>query len=552
MIQTKKYSILLRIFLLPFLIAVVSCFQIIFFDYAYGHDWIFELVRLEEYFNALKSGQILPYWAENLYNGFGSPIFLFYSPLYNLLCSIILMLGITLKHAAIIALTILMVISTIGMAGLMWELNKNSAKLNVISASRIAAIAYVLSPYLLANLLVRNASAELTALCIAPYSFWGLVMFYNNRKCGLILITIGISLSILAHNLTALSITAMLIISSIILFLKPGHYKNFLKAITSLIFGIGITTWFWLPALYLKKEVHIQEMTTGKFDFHNNFISLMDLFSYGYFYSAGLFALAVLIAGILLTQFKNYKHKLLSFYLIIIATWFLFLQLSASTLIWEQLPFMPLFQFPWRMMGPFSFCIALLSGIVVSQLKTKKMFVEILIISIIIINAIPLFNRYERLPSNVSDVISDSITAQGIMINGLPATVLNEYLPLDVDQSALDDTATGDVFLSRSAKQIKLESIENSRVHFSYESNQDLTIYPAYWYFPVWEAKINNTPLTLNRSPWGTLQIDVPAGEADVEFNLKQPQIRNIGFIISGFFLVSFLLYSCRNKYEYD
>lgn len=550
MIQTKKYSIWLRIFLLPILIAIASCFQLIFFDYAYGHDWIFELVRLQEYFNALKSGQFLPYWAENLYSGFGSPIFLFYSPLYNLLSSFILMLGISLKTAAIIALTILMIISTIGMAGLMWELNKNSTNLNALSASRIAAIAYVLSPYLLANLLVRNASAELTALCIAPYSFWGLVMLYNNRKCGLILITLGLSLSILAHNLTALSITVMLIISTIILFLKTGQYKTFLSAITAIIFGIGITTWFWLPALYLKKETHIQEIITGKFDFHNNFLSIIDLFSYGYFYSAGLFALTVLIVGLLITQSTNNKHKLLQLYLIIIASWFLFLQLSASSLIWEQLPFMALFQFPWRMMGPFSFCIALLLGIVVSQLKTKIILAEFLIICIIVINAIPMFNRYEKLPSDVSESIPNSITTEGIIANGLPATVLNEYLPLNVDQSAIDNTAVGDVFLSRSAKQIHIVSIENSRVHLWYNSNENLTIYPAYWYFPVWEAKINNKPLALNRSPWGTLQIDLPAGKSDVKFNLKQPQIRNIGFIISGFFLVSFFLYCTRRKYK--
>ena len=47
-----------------------------------GHDWIFELVRLAEFRHAVAAGQIPPFWAPDLYGGFGSPIFLFYPPLY--------------------------------------------------------------------------------------------------------------------------------------------------------------------------------------------------------------------------------------------------------------------------------------------------------------------------------------------------------------------------------------------------------------------------------------------------------------------------------------
>ena len=104
MTQNTKYPIWLRIYILPVSIAAAACFQLIFIDYPHGHDWIFELVRLEEYFSAIKAGQVLPYWAENLYLGFGSPIFLYYATLYNILSSLIIALGVPLKSAAIIAL----------------------------------------------------------------------------------------------------------------------------------------------------------------------------------------------------------------------------------------------------------------------------------------------------------------------------------------------------------------------------------------------------------------------------------------------------------------
>ena len=312
---------------------------------------------------------LFTYWAENLYRGFGSPIFLYYAPLYNVLSSLILALGVPLKSAAIISLIGLMVTAAIGMAGLMWEINKNNTSPNILVATRITAVAYVLSPYLLSDMLVRNASAELTALCLAPYPFWGLIMLNNNRRAGVVMLTMGSSLSILSHNLTALTITTMLVICAVLLFLLDKQYKIFASAIISIITGIGITAWFWLPALFLKNEVRIQEMVSGKFDFHNNFTSLTDLFSYDYFYTAGPLPLVVLATGVLLITLKYKKYRLPLVFLITTSILFLFLQLSASTFIWEHLPFMSLFQFPWRMMGPFAFCMALLLGTALSQHK---------------------------------------------------------------------------------------------------------------------------------------------------------------------------------------
>jgi uncharacterized membrane protein len=52
-----------------------------------GHDWSYELVRVAEYAHALADGQVPPYWASNLYTGYGSPVFLFYAPLFVFLAS---------------------------------------------------------------------------------------------------------------------------------------------------------------------------------------------------------------------------------------------------------------------------------------------------------------------------------------------------------------------------------------------------------------------------------------------------------------------------------
>src|SRR5512139_3453195 len=66
---------------LPWLAAALACAPLLG-GFPRGHDWTFELVRAAEYRAALAAGQWPPWWAENLYGGYGSPIFLFYAPLY--------------------------------------------------------------------------------------------------------------------------------------------------------------------------------------------------------------------------------------------------------------------------------------------------------------------------------------------------------------------------------------------------------------------------------------------------------------------------------------
>ena len=52
--------------------------------YPLSDDSVYGLIRVKEYQLALANHQLPPYWAENLYGGYGSPIFLFYAPLYML------------------------------------------------------------------------------------------------------------------------------------------------------------------------------------------------------------------------------------------------------------------------------------------------------------------------------------------------------------------------------------------------------------------------------------------------------------------------------------
>ena len=67
---------------LPLLAASVAALPVVVSGFPQGHDWIFELVRSAQYTQAVRAGQWPPTWASELYAGYGSPIFLFYAPLF--------------------------------------------------------------------------------------------------------------------------------------------------------------------------------------------------------------------------------------------------------------------------------------------------------------------------------------------------------------------------------------------------------------------------------------------------------------------------------------
>ena len=83
---------------------MVSCVPLLLHGYPKGHDWLFELVRISEYRSALTSGQLPPAWAENLYGGHGSPIFLFYAPIFCFLGAVISFVCRSIDAAAVVAL----------------------------------------------------------------------------------------------------------------------------------------------------------------------------------------------------------------------------------------------------------------------------------------------------------------------------------------------------------------------------------------------------------------------------------------------------------------
>ena len=73
---------------LPWLACLFGVWPLLRGGFPNGHDTLFELVRISQYREAFAAGQWPPFWSEHLYAGYGSPVFLFYAPLFSAAASV--------------------------------------------------------------------------------------------------------------------------------------------------------------------------------------------------------------------------------------------------------------------------------------------------------------------------------------------------------------------------------------------------------------------------------------------------------------------------------
>jgi uncharacterized membrane protein len=520
---------------------VASSAPLFLFEFPFGHDWPYELVRISEFRTALLNGQITPYWGENLYGGLGSPIYLFYAPLYSLIATALSPLTGSIPSAGALALILITLCGLVFMYLFLSEYLRFYGIRND-RAVRIGLYLFALSPYLINDKLIRNADAEFTALCISPLALYGVILIARKTWAGTFLIALGLALTILSHNLTALITFSILIVMAVGLHgVKQPH--KLLCATGGMLLGLAMSAFFWIPALAYKSRVQITQITSGKFDFHTQYKPLTQLFGYENFFSVGALAPLVLMIAFLMVYlaWKNRRyHNLVRAMLCVctIASVFLLLQSPISIPLWESIYFLKLFQFPWRMMGPFSLAIALTGTLLFASVSSRwhkagsrKM--ELTVLLLCLLNALPHLLHARALPERD---LPERLKAANIQQQVLPATVADEYLPLKANKKLLDLGLRGHAPIHDSDKGLSIDVIENrgGKIALFTRAEEPGHIHLSRWFFPSWGVRIDGNRIAVTADKDGLLTLEVPAGTHYVDAFLTPPLLRQIGNGISS------------------
>jgi hypothetical protein len=116
----------------------------------------------------------------------------------------------------------------------------------------------------------------------------------------------------------------------------------------------------------------------------------------------------------------------------------LFLTTRASTPLWETLPGLPLFQFPWRMLGPLALATALAAALAFAAFfehasARRRVVAEVAVFALCVFNALPVLTRVEPLPEVARGL--DWLAPAAVRRGNQSVTVGDEYLPRGADPS---------------------------------------------------------------------------------------------------------------------
>jgi hypothetical protein len=535
--MTRKYTWLEAI---PYLAALISCSPLIVGGFPQGHDWTFELARVAEFSHALGEGQFPPHWAPNLYGGYGSPVFLFYAPAFVALADAA---STVFGSAAAGASAVVVLFSFIGVFAVrrLFDVIPGADP----QGGRIAATVLALHPYLIGDKLIRNANAEFAALCLLPFALVGLMRLGRQPLRGAFVVAGGLAASILSHNLTALVYLAILLGGALWLYGWREAARIQLALASGVAVGLLIAAFVWLPALTLRDAIQIDELTRGKFDFHNQWKPFSEFFGYTHAFSSGALApvMLVLAAWVAVRPFGGtFAGRRFLFGLLTAALIFIGLQFRVSTPFWEAIPWLRFMQFPWRFMGPLALVTAVAAGVAAAPILSRvsnraRAGVEVAVFALCVANAWPHLVDYEPLSALHAKTIEKAIQPEKLRRGALNVSVLDEYLPRGANPAVWKRAAGAGgrtVLATQPEAEFQLLEERGSRILLRVDAPTGTRLRLARWHFPGWEAELDGVPISLEPNRAGGIDVWIPAPGGTFELAHRPPRSRRIGLALSG------------------
>lgn len=456
-------------------------------------EWM--VIRLSAFYQSLAEGQFPVRLLGRLNNSFGYPVANFLYPGYLYVGSLIHLMG----PSFVDTIKILFGSSIAASAFFLFLFLRRSFDM---TASSIGVISFLGSPYLLYDIYRRGSVGEVLAFVpafaamysIASQSYW--------------LLSLSVAFLIVSHNSLAL------ILGVAIAVIMAGR-KDVQKLIRASIIGVGMSTFFWMPAMFER----------GMTVFDSTIVAR----SVEYFIGANhilLLGIPTLMAvghAIWAPRDKDSMTRAVSIIILI----GYFLSLPISGFVW-RLPVLPTFvQFPYRFLslivlfGPW-----LLAYAYTRLQKTQK----------ILFFCIAGFFYIYGVWSIMSSIVYVDRPQGYYTTNEGSTTVHDEYLPVWVTQKPLSRAAAVFEIISGDA-QTYIHRMDTQTIDISINASVPSTLQINKLYYPGWGVAIDGVRVPVDYSdPAGIMKVQVPSGNHRLVANFRETVSRFAADIVSFVF----------------
>ena len=529
-----------------------------------GHDSQLHLIYLKKVEETIRAGQIPVRWIDWFVPGNNQPLFNFYQPGIHYLFVAPRLMGI--PNSTALEITVVFV----------WYL---SALLMFLFAKRhfgtlsgiLAAYFYLIAPYHILDIFIRAALPEFTALAFAPGIFWATKAYFDTgRGLYLTLLSFFIALTTISHPPTIIMFSPLIIAYLGYLLYLKRNLSFAISLILSMIVGFGLISFFIIPAFFEQKYVQTIFMKSGYYDFHHHFVCLEQLFkpywAHGtsqtgcedkisfqlgiiHWLALGLIIFIISIrffgkkqtsALIDLTNLTKKDYALLAMTLTLL-TLYVYMTLPASQTLWENLPYVPFIQYPWRFLAPITFIASFVSGSIL--LIFKKPYIKLTAFAVLILAASLAYASYlkpigyatnEAEINFGNEILHESVT--GIK-NLYPEPgfmpVWTQILPPE------DDRPKSEVRVATDSARVQNYRLAAHRKEYEIEVTEPTIARFYTHYFPGWKITLDGRQVQPNYDNiYGFMDVAMPAGNHKVTLTFEDTPIRTFANLATVNFTV--------------
>lgn len=514
-----------------------------------------QVARVYEMTKSLEDGMFPVRWVADLGYGYGYPIFNFYAPLAYYVGGIFDLMG----FDSLSATKIMMALGVVLAGTFMYLLAKQFWG---VYGGIVAAILYVYAPYHAVDIYVRGDTAEFWAYAFIPLVFYGIWKSYAERAWRYVCVgSIGFAAVILSHNLSAMMLTPFVLAAALILYItarKEKKLNNPYFPFAILLVGILIATFYWLPVFAEMKYTNVLSQVGGGADYKDHFVCPLQLWDShwgfggststcidGMSYKVGKLHLVILGLSLfsifLLRKIDKIKFRI-GLFATISLLFTAFLMLEQSRFLWDVIPQMAFFQYPWRFLLMTTFFVSFLGGAVVLLLQrfpvriidsSLAMIALIIVLSgaIIIFNA-DLFTPQMYLKRTVGDYTNIH------HLRWTTSKISDEYMPKDFFRPKNYDEIPRTKFEQRDVEIISVNE-KTQLIQAEVKVKETTDVFVNHAYFPAWHVFIDQKQEWFKYSNRGLI-ISIPEGRHTVDIKFVQTPIEKFANILSiaGIFIL--------------
>jgi len=490
-------------------------------------DGEWAIVRLADMFRELKDHQFPARYSGNLNFGYGYPLFEFAYPFPYYLGILFRILHINFVWSIKLLFLLSVPISFLGMFLASKQLWKN------YWVAIFSGVLYIYYPYRLVDLYVRGSIGESLSLALFPFIIYFILQYYEKRKLFSFLMSgIFFGVLIMTHNIMAVEFLPVIlfVIACAVYKEKKNRTSLLLNYLFSLFIGLGLSSFFWIPALSETKLIALS--ITRIANIQEYFVSPMQLlyspWNYGtknFSYQLGIVQILFLL-GLVLLIFKKSGGALqlerpVSIALFVLAIIYILLLFPFTTSLWLSVPIMKDITYPWTLLAPIGFIIALLAGNVLLAFKNKWFWMIVGCVTI-------LYSVRYAHPSMYVD------RGDGFYLtNDATTTSSDEYTPIWVQEKPTQRSYTE--FSLPGGKGTVTNAQSNSKSFSATISVPTKAIVQINTiYYPGWQILVDGQHVPIKyTNPKGLMMISVPKGTHAIQGLFKETTLRLISDMIS-------------------